>query len=346
MLNLQSGGIEIHPSMLEAIQENEKLRANGALPSGRGDFVIVNGQKQFTGFRPTREFYEGAESINIVVPEDWVMKPIDYSTAYSPVQGQVEGSCWAEGCGSAMDLAWNAALGTKLHFSVQDVIDCSGYGTARGGGQLSVSYAADGLALEEDYHYNGHDNRCKKDVPRAHALKGAPIIRGANGGFPTEREINYALHTIGPFEICGSAGALKDGGIHTEMPSNGPTDHCYAHGGMRFDEVLKVWLHGVKNSWGAGDKSRLNPGGRSWGANPAGWGWYRLAKEAGGKIYGSIITELQAVYTGLVPFLPPEPVTFAVENGDLKATITVQPSLVQRLQEIKAAYAKAMGVKS
>lgn len=341
----QSLGYEIHPSMLQAIRENEKsnMKAdpNGLL-DGRGDYIMVKGQKQFTGFRPTAGFYRNRRAINLKAPKGWVMKPIDYSGVYSPVQGQIQGSCWAEGCGSVMDLAWNAALGTKFHFSVQDVIDCSGYGTARGGGQLSVSYAQKaGLALEEDYHYTGRDGRCDKNADRIQPLKDAPILRGEDGKFPTELEINYALHMMGPFEVCGSASALKDGGIHTELPSNGATNHCYAHGGMK--QVDGVWVHGIKNSWGDdGTVSRINPEGRDWGANPPGWGWYRLAKEPGGKILGSVITEIQVAETGLPVMIPAGPIEFSI--SDVKADLQVvieQGALYNKLQ-VEAAISSAL----
>ncbi len=281
--------------------------------------------------------YTGAETINIEVPADWEMKEIDFSTlSYSPVRGQVQGSCWAEATTSVHELQWNSLVpGSKLVFAVDDVIRCSGYGTARSGGRLAFGYSKDGLAFEADWPYTGRDGACRKDVERHNPLLKIPFIRGATGEFPTERELNYALHVYGPIGVCGSAGALKNGGWHDELPSNGSTNHCYAEAAMRWGPnwgKAAVWFHGIKNSWGDGVKSVLNPGGRSWGDH--GWGWYRLAKEAGGKILGSIITELQMGYAG--ERKPAEPVTFELVGKNLKLVVTVQPKSPSPVAKVKA----------
>lgn len=311
----------IHPSMQEAIKVNEQRLAKG---EGMPDYVVIDGVRRYTGFNPTSDIYRGAKYLNIQVPEDWEMKEIDFSKlSYSPVRGQIQGSCWAEGACSAFEFNWNA-LGTKLVFSVQDIIDCSGFGTARSGGQLSLQYALNGLAYEKDYSYRGVDGRCRSDVARQNALKDAPYLRGANGGFPTGRELNYYLHTYGSAEICGSAAALGGGG-RQDTPRRGVTNHCYAHAGMRWGPNygwLPKWYHGVKNSWGDGTMGPLNPARGNWGANPNGYGWYALESSEGGALLGSVITELEGAHIGQ-PLFPSGPKEFTVDtaNATLEAVI-------------------------
>lgn len=324
----------MHPSMREAISKNELRMA----VDDESDFIVVDGVKRYTGFKPSWENYRDASTINIEVPDDYEMKEIDFSqVSYSPVRGQVQGSCWAEGGASAFELSWNSIVaGSKMVFSSQDIIDCSGLGTARSGGQSSLAYALDGLALNSDYPYTGRDGSCKKSVDRHNPLTQAPFVRGATGGFPTEREINYVLNTMGAMEICGCAGALGSGGWQEQARSCG-TNHCYAHGGMRLGTNYgksASWYHGMKNSWGDGVQSTLNPGGRNWGGFPNGWGWYKLAKEAGGKIYGSVITELQLADAG--PRVPPEPVHLVLTSADVKSLeITIPVGVKYTVASVK-----------
>lgn len=318
----------IHPDMEEAIRVNEQTQE-------ASEFEIINGIKCFTGFRPTRDFYAKATYLdykvdpNLVLPKSFDMRLF----SYSPVRGQVQGSCWAEGNVSAFELTWNAVLGTKQVFSVDDVIHCSGYGSARRGGQLSMAYnTKSGLALEADYPYTGKDARCKRDIDRHLPLKAAPFLRGAEGDFPTERELMAAAYEYGAFEVCGSAQALGDGGRQDTI-RRGRTNHCYAYAGW-LDGDQMGWLPGVKyhlikNSWGDCDKSNPLSNGRCWGDK--GWGYYRLSKD-GVEISGSVITEIQVADTGK-PLRPAVPTQFVVESE--VATLTVVIGLEANYDEAR-----------
>ncbi len=314
---------EIHPGMLETIQANEgQIRETGFIKNPNQ--IIVDGQVQFTGFNPTAEVYVDADYIEINVPDDWEMKEIDYTAlASSPVLKQTDGSCWAQGARTCMNLAWNSRYGytpghpKALDFSPQDVIDCSGYGTARRGGSLSLAYAVKaGLAYFGLYPYVGGDGKCKKDIERHNKLERAPMVRGKGGAFPNEKEVNYALWTIGPFEVCGSSRAMKSGGW-VENPGGGSTDHCYGHAGMRWGPKwgkVAAWFHGMLNSWGT-----------KWGAEPAGAGWYKLASTPGGSLKNQrIMTEMQVAVTGL-PLFQPGPVKFGMSGPKGTFQVTVQP---------------------
>jgi hypothetical protein len=315
------GQIYVHPSMLEAIERSTLRNSLGAQDDR--DFIVINGKKFFTGFHPTAELYQGARFLTVRAEDD-LPKNFDMRKfSHSPVRGQLQGSCWAEGNVSAFELTWNGILGTKMVFAVDDVIHCSGYGTARSGGQLSMEYNTKaGLAFESDYPYTARDGRCRKDVERQHPLKEAPFLRGADGDFPTERELMAAAYQYGAMEVCGSASALGSGGRQDTIRS-GRTNHCYAYGGW-IDGKEMGWLdsvyHLIKNSWGDCDNSNDLSNGRCWG--DGGWGYYRLSKD-GVTLSGSVITEIQVADTGL-PFRPVGPSEFEMRDvhGKIKVTVT------------------------
>ena len=326
--------IFIHPDMKTAIERNESvLRGfSGMAADPESDRISVNGVEQFTGFKPTLDFYRGRKVINIEVdPNVTLPKNLDYRKfSHSPVRGQVQGSCWAEGNVSATELNWNAVLGTKLVFAVDDVIQCSGFGSARRGGQLSMEYnLKEGLAFEEDYPYTGRDGKCRKDVERHYPLLEVAFLRGAKGGFVTEPELMAAVNKYGAMEVCGSASSLGSGG-RQDNPRRGSTNHCYAYGGYLWGPDMG-WLEGyyhlIKNSWGDGSGSELSNG-RSWGDK--GWGMYRLSRN-GVKLEGSVITEIQVGYAG--PIRPREPVIFEMDTPSLKLKITIAPTAIQWTKE-------------
>lgn len=322
----------IHPSMQEAIDFNE-TKITGHMAD---DDQTVS---QPTGFNPTADFYRGAKYINVKADPDIIAKfaekGLDYREfSFSPVRGQIWGSCWAEGSVSAFELNWNAVIpGAKNVFAVQDVIDCSGFGTARGGGQLSVEYALNGLAFESDYPYHGKDGRCQKGIERHNPLKEVAILRGEKGGFPTEPELLTAFFKYGAMEVCGSAGALGSGG-RQDQPRSGRTNHCYAIGSAvpgKAKGWLDAWYWGIKNSWGDGTNSPLNLSKNKWGDK--GWGDYRLAPD-GKKIQGSVVTEIMLAFAG--DRVPPAPVTFTIESKGTINEVTVQPFAALSVSEVQA----------
>lgn len=334
------GGIYIHPDMRAAIQENE-LRPTAEIQPD-SDFIVINGKKYYTGFHPTSQFYLGASSINFSAKDIELPKSFDIrKMSFSPVRGQIRGSCWAEGNASAFELTWNMILGTKTVFAVNDVIDCSGYGTAAYGGQLSMEYDVNsGLALESEYKYTGKDGKCRTGITRHQPLKSAPFLRGENGKFPTEKELMAAAYQYGAFEVCGSASALGDGG-RQDTPRQGATNHCYAYAGWLDGKELG-WLdakyHIIKNSWGDGSDSDLNLSGGDWGDK--GYGYYRLSKD-GVRLLGSVITEIQVADTGM-PLRKPEPVTFTIETDKLVQTVTVKVGAKFEIEQLKASLESAL----
>lgn len=335
----------IHPAMREAIKANESKARMGIEDESGDDTLVVDGREVHTGFKPTSDFYRAAKYINVKADPDLIKQfeekgGLNYQDfSYSPVRGQIQGSCWAEGAASAFELNTNAVLGKKFVFAVNDFIDCSGYGTARSGGQAAYPYAINGVAFDDDYPYTGRDGKCKKDVERHFPLKETAIVRGEDGGFPTEPELLTAFFKYGAMEVCGSAGALSSGGRQDQI-RYGSTNHCYALDAARRGEKLgwlSAWYWGIKNSWGDGQNTKWNLSQGDWGDK--GRGDYRISKD-GKKIEGSVITEIVMGYAG--PRIPPVPVTFFIEGQGVNLKITIQPEAMVTQADLTARIQEAL----
>jgi C1A family cysteine protease len=319
--------IEIHPEMRLAIERNEKLPT----VDGSEDFVMQDGVKRFTGFRPTRTFYQNVIALNFKAdPAIEVPLEFDYRKfSFSPVRRQRRGSCWAQGNCSAFEFNTNAVLKTKFQFSVEDIIQCSGFGTAGRGGQLSMEYNLKaGLAFEKDYPMKEQDIACRKTVQRQYPMKKVGILRGASGGLPNTLELKQAILKYGTVEVCGSSASLGRGG-RQDQPRSGRVDHCYTFAGW-LDGVTQGWLPGTywinKNSWGDGDQSNpLSAGADGWG--DGGYGYHRLAGDDTSdtaKLKGSTAAEIQFGFSG--ELLPLEPINFTVETASTVSKVRIETS--------------------
>jgi C1A family cysteine protease len=272
----------IHPEILEAIKSPPPVSADPLRP---------------TGYRPTLRQYIGARFVHLSAPSV-VEIPKEFSLrqlSYSPVRGQLYNDCWAQGAVSAFELTVNFLDKTQKLFSVQDVIDCSGYGSAARGGQLSMRHFEKGAAYHADYPYRGRDQRCNRSVPRHEKASRTFFLRGAKGGFPTMQELQTAVIEYGALEVCGASSTLGRGGRQDNVRS-GRTDHCYALTGW-VDGKERGWLDAtyleIKNSWGDCNKQNPHSNNRCWGEG--GYGYYPLAKADGVRLRGSVITEIQGV---------------------------------------------------
>lgn len=336
--DIDGRGIWVHPDMRTAIELQEmKNNTHSLLKTGPSeepsDFIVEDGKKFFTGYKPTWEQYDGAKfrrSYEMPFAKAQTI-PASFSyreKSFSPVRKQLCGDCWAQGGVSAFEMTVNFTDRLSRQFSVQDVIDCSGFGSC-GGGQASMKHYEDGAALESDYPYKGRTGRCNKDVSRNEKSQRTFYLRGADGKFPVLQEIQTALLETGAMEVCGSAGALGSGGRQDRI-RKGAINHCYALTGW-VDGKSKGWLDAayleIKNSWGTG-----------WG--DGGYGYYPLAVGDGVHLKGSVIAEIQgSVYKDMVP---PEPVHFVVENADWTFNVTVNPNEKYTPDSAKAMLEMAM----
>lgn len=201
------------------------------------------------------------------------------------VNQQPQGSCWAEGGRSSMEATYLYVTKIWEWVSTDRIIRCSGFGTASGGGQISVEDAVKfGLVRESDYRYTGHDGKCDKSIQPFFKADRAFELASFSGGNPDWQDFKHAMVAFGAPEVCGSAGALGSGGWNSN-PGGGNTNHCYS--GFQF---LKGEKHGqpagdylvIQNSWGTG-----------WGGGKdlaAGQGAYRLAPD-GHKFRSAVVTE-------------------------------------------------------
>lgn len=352
-VDIDGRGIYVHPEQRAAILRTEAIlkRSDNGLRTGDepervADSMIVNGVKQYLGYHPTWEQYDGARFKNFndysgrtageTVPAEFDFRLV----GASPVRRQMCGDCWAQGGISAWEFNVTAADRSSRVFSVQDVIDNSGFGSC-GGGQLSLAHMEKGAALESEYPYKGRTGSRRSDVKRYEAAIEVGYLRGADGKFPTLQDIQRAIMETGALEVCGSASALGSGGRQDTIRS-GSTNHCYALVGW-LDGKAHGWLDAtyliIKNSWGDSSNSKLSPdNGKGWGDK--GYGYYPLAKGDGVHLKGSVITEIQ--WARYKPLPPPEPVNFVLESSQMSLSITVGVGARFSVADAKAAFQSAL----
>jgi len=256
-------------------------------------------QEYFTGYVPSEMQYHRAQYLhmpkngfNRLAPEELDLTPPSFH-----VNRQPNGSCWAEGARSSAEAGLFYIMKKAVHVSTQRIIDCSGFGSAQFGGQISIDdfLPPNGVVYEADYPYTGYDQKCKKTAPFHEQAKKTYIVRHEDGGKATWPDVKNASAAFGMMEICGSAGALGNGGWDS-TPDSGAENHCYSNFGY-----LKGDIHGqppgdymiVQNSWGQdwGGGKGLHPG----------QGAYRIAPN-GVDIKGSVLTENKvAVFEAVCP---------------------------------------------
>lgn len=269
-----------------------------AAPSHADDVVIAKdkygvSREYFTGYVPTPEQYKRAQFRDFRrkhLKEEALPKELDLRPYVQRIRRQTCGDCWAQGAMTIFEMAVSFYDKKSIFGSVQDVIDCSGFGSCNGG-QLSVAHFVKpkGVIYEADYPYKGHNQKCKSaGVAKRESAESAYFIRPL-----TPENIRKAAADGAFIEVCGSARALGNGGWVSTNPSGG-TDHCYGYVGF-FDGAAhgkpEGTYDGIANSWGS-----------TWGEN--GFGFYRSkSEEAFG---GAVITEAQAIL--YKPACTPQPV--------------------------------------
>ncbi len=231
--------------------------------------IVIGGERFPTGYTDLHQFVDQYRASYLHMGTGYyaamkaVSDVIDLTPPGFHVNRQPQGSCWAEGARSCGEATYFYVTGKHEHISTQRIIDCSGFGSAGSGGQISVDdFVSHGLVKEADYPYNGHDNRCKKDVLGFYKAKSTFVLRDKNGGRPKMQDLLQAHQAFGASEDCGSAGALGSGG-YMKNPGGGSTNHCWGGFGIRKHPTEGWYCRVVQNSWGTtnfGGGEGLSPG--------------------------------------------------------------------------------------
>lgn len=195
-----------------------------------------------------------------------IPKELDLRQYVQRIFRQRAGDCWAQANATAFEttIAWVDKISTFV--SRQQIIDCSGYGSAANGGQISVGmYKKIGAAYEVEYPYVGRDQKCKTNMPQHQKAEDVFFMKDNDTVQDYQRAM---LETQSAFEVCGASRALANGGWVTSNGGGG-IDHCYGWAG---------WLDGESHGKPPGIYFIFpNSWGSDWGDN--GFAYVRVAKD-------------------------------------------------------------------
>lgn len=292
--------------------------------------VVIDGEKYFTGYRPTEKQYEGAVYRDFPVWE--VSQPIpeelDFTKIAPPnVVRQPCNDCWAQGAAMAFEgvIGWLDRASRSI--SRQAIIDCSGFGTCARGGEISVGFfmSPKGAVYTSDYPQVGRDQRCQSSrLNFMEQARSVGMIRGSRGSLFKVEDLQRAIMAHGPLEVCGASSSLggfdRDGFISKNR--RGGADHCWAMYG---------WLNGVAQGKPKGVYGIfVNSWGKNWGKD--GIVYLRLAQDDV-NLDGGAVTEAAFIDYKDAPNQKPE--TFEVVLKDVSLTVTVQPDYPLNWEKVK-----------
>jgi C1A family cysteine protease len=175
-----------------------------------------------------------------------------YAQRLPPVNRQAWNDCWAQGTVGVLESLLKIHFGTDIRMSVQEIISCSGQGSAAQGGYFAHGYHRDrGGVLESVFPYVGRDVRCPKGLSGTHFLARWGYV-GQPNRRPTITELKQALMEHGPLGATVTANAalqqFRGNGVFNGC-SNAATNHIVVIVGWNDDEGPNgVWF--MRNSWG------------------------------------------------------------------------------------------------
>lgn len=183
-----------------------------------------------------------------------------YAQGLTKVRRQANNDCWAQGTTGVLEnLVKIANPGVEELLAVQQVISCSGMGTASRGGNFALNYYKKvGGVPEADFPYVGRDVGCKTGLKAKvkYRVKDWGYV-GARGRSPKSSEVKQAMMEHGVLGITIAANSALSrhtgGGLFTGC-SGGGTNHIEVFTGWNdeFESNGKIVsdVFEVRNSWG------------------------------------------------------------------------------------------------
>jgi cathepsin F len=224
------------------------------------DWTEKEFQERLTGLkphlRPSNSILSKAVIPKIDLPDEFDWRHFNVVT---PVKNQGScGSCWAFSVTGNVEGVYGVKHGELVSLSEQELVDCDTLDSGCNGGLPENAYKAiqdlGGLEEENDYPYNGHDNKCdfNANITRVQVTGGVEISTN-------ETEMAQWLVENGPISIGINANGMQfyRGGISHPwkvLCRPGGIDHGVLIVGYgvasypQFKKTLPYWI--VKNSWG------------------------------------------------------------------------------------------------
>ena len=175
-----------------------------------------------------------------------------YANRLPPVNRQAWNDCWAQGTVGVLESLLKIQFGIDTRMSVQQVISCSGEGSAANGGYFAHAYhQSRGGVTEATFPYVGRDVRCKTGISGEHYLARWGYV-GQKNRAPTVNEIKQAMMEHGPIGATVTANSamqrFSGDGVFSGCSSR-QTNHIVVIVGWNDDEGSKgAWI--MRNSWG------------------------------------------------------------------------------------------------
>lgn len=195
----------------------------------------------------------------------------------NPIRNQGDcGSCWAFSTISTSESAYTITTGNLLHFSEQNLVDCSpGFGCRSGWTYIAMDYILNSqngtFNTEDQYPYTATDGQCSFDASKSVGK----VTEYVYAQKDDENDLKEKIASIGVASISIHSGnqafMLYSGGILDDEDCTGDfarIDHAVAAVGYGSENGVDFWI--VRNSWG-----------ESWGEN----GYVRMVRNKGNRCF-------------------------------------------------------------